>query len=1209
MSQERLVTPLSTLRSAFRERRQQSEKQVVESLLDMIDLSEQQSASIHERAAGLVRALRDDAKPGLMESFLAEYGLSTDEGVALMCLAEAYLRTPDDLTMDALIRDKIGPGEWSRHRGGADSPFVNVSTWALMLSGRVFRNKKGVEKDLGDTMLKVVQRLGEPVARVAVGEAMKLMGRQFVLGRNIEEAIENGQQYRKKGYRYSYDMLGEAARTQADAQRYFLAYSRAISSISEHADHEIVHDNPGISVKLSALHPRYEFVQHERVMRELVPRMAALSEQARAANIGLNIDAEEMDRLDISLDVIEAVLRSSTLAGWDGFGVVVQAYSKQAICVLDWLYQLASDLDRKITVRLVKGAYWDTEIKNAQVQGLERYPLFTQKPTTDVSYLVCAKRLMSYADRIYPQFATHNAQTVSAILELADDSTQFEFQRLHGMGEALHDLLLDSSSRRSRIYAPVGVHKDLLAYLVRRLLENGANSSFVNQVLDRDVPIDVVVSDPLTYVRSLDQVRNTKIPLPSEIYGDNRVNSRGWNLNDPLDAQLLESGMSEFRQHKWQAAPNIANGPDLGEPETVVSPVDHRDVVGEVFQASVEQVDAAIGQAEQALPDWSATPVQERAEILRKTADLYEQHAAELMALASREAGKTRLDGIAEVREAVDFLRYYANQACEKLACGAYSPRGPVVCISPWNFPLAIFTGQITAALAAGNTVLAKPAEQTPLISARAVELFRDAGLPDGVLTLLPGLGETVGAALTSDPRIKGVWFTGSTQTAMYIDQSLANKGDARAPLIAETGGLNAMIVDSSALPEQAIRDIVQSAFQSAGQRCSALRLLIVQEDVADHVLEMLEGAANELVIGDPWNPATDVGPVIDNEARQGILTYMDSMDEQGRCLFKSRLPHGTELGTYVPVAAYRMDNIEDLKQEVFGPVLHVVTFKAANLNKVVAQINASGYGLTLGAHSRVDERMDRICSLARVGNIYLNRNQIGAVVGVQPFGGEGLSGTGPKAGGPNYLYRFLKTTDVDKVVDTRDRAPALASATAMLVDDSLKNQAEAAINRASAVVSEPQVLAGPTGERNTYTLHPRGTVVCAGGGDDGRNALVTQCVLSAMAGNRVIIPGNCGHADVAERIAGFLGKAGIDSSRIILSKDDLMSVCATQEPDLVLTDDEDITELRRALASQSGARTTVLCSSDPAQLHYMERVVSEDTTASGGNAKLLAGV
>ena len=1204
------MTSLSSLRSEFRRRRQQSEQDVVKSLLEMIEITEQQTTSIFNTAASLVNALRDEAKPGLMESFLAEYGLSTDEGVALMCLAEAYLRTPDDLTMDALIRDKIGAGQWSRHRGGADSPFVNVSTWALMLSGRVFRNNKGAEKDLGDIMLKVVQRLGEPVARVAVGEAMKLMGRQFVLGRNIEEAIENGQHYRKKGYRYSYDMLGEAARTQADAQRYFLSYSRAISSISQHAKYDLVHDNPGISVKLSALHPRYEFVQHERVMRELVPRMAALSEQARAANIGLNIDAEEMDRLDISLDVIEAVLRSSTLAGWDGFGVVVQAYSKQAICVLDWLYQLASDLDRKITVRLVKGAYWDTEIKNAQVLGLKRYPVFTQKLTTDVSYLACAKRLMDYSDRIYPQFATHNAQTTSAILELADKHTQFEFQRLHGMGEALHDLLLDSSNRRSRIYAPVGVHKDLLAYLVRRLLENGANSSFVNQVLDRNVPVEEVVSDPLTYVQELAQFRNKKIPLPAQIYANERVNSKGWNLNDPLDADWLDSKMNDFRHHQWRAVPVLENASIDTNSETIVSPVDHRDVVGQAMQATVEQVHLAIEQAQQAFIQWSSTTVESRAEILRKTADLYELHAPELMALASREAGKTRLDGVSEVREAVDFLRYYADQACEKFQGDAYSGLGPVVCISPWNFPLAIFTGQITAALAAGNTVLAKPAEQTPLISARAVELFRLAGLPEAVLTLLPGLGETVGATLTRDPRVKGVWFTGSTQTAMHIDQSLATEGDAKAPLVAETGGLNAMIVDSSALPEQAVRDIVQSAFQSAGQRCSALRILIVQEDVADHILEMLEGAANELVIGDSWNPATDVGPVIDKQAQQSILSYMEKLDSKGKCLFKSRLPHGCELGTYVPIAAYELDSIEDLKEEVFGPVLHVVRFEAKKLDDVVEQINASGYGLTLGAHSRVDERMDRICSLAEVGNIYLNRNQIGAVVGVQPFGGEGLSGTGPKAGGPHYLYRFAKASDT--AADGSEAGQVISASFLSAIsklEGQMKTALENAFHRASAVVREPQILAGPTGERNTYTLHPRGKVLCAGGGNDKLLSLLCQCLISAMAGNTIIIPSDYVGAERADIAENVLIAAGFSRQQISLNKQDLHTLCAECDMDLMVIDEDNTRQIRKVLASRPGARIPVLCSLDAAQLHYIERVVSEDTTASGGNAKLLAGV
>ena len=1201
---------LSELRSTFRQRRRLSEQEVVDELLQTIQFTDKQFGSIQNRASNLVHELRNEATPGLMESFLAEYGLSTDEGVALMCLAEAYLRTPDDLTMDALIRDKIGTGEWSRHRGGADSPFVNVTTWALMLSGRVFRNKKGEDKDLGDTMFKVVQRLGEPVARVAVGEAMKLMGKQFVLGRNIDEAIENGASLRKQGYRYSYDMLGEAARTGADAQRYFLSYSKAISAIAQHSRSDFVHDNPGISVKLSALHPRYEHIQHERVMRELVPRMAALTEQARAANIGLNIDAEEMDRLDISFDVIEAVLRSPSLQGWDGFGVVVQAYSKQALLVLDWLNQLATDLDRKISVRLVKGAYWDTEIKNAQVLGLSRYPVFTRKQSTDLSYLACAKRLLEYSDHIYPQFATHNAHTVSAILEMASEDDQFEFQRLHGMGEALHEIAKKGSKRICRIYAPVGVHKDLLAYLVRRLLENGANSSFVNQVLDKDVPIAKVVSDPVAFVNSLDEVRNQAIPLPKDLYGESRRNSAGWNINDPLDEAEIDAQMNPFRRSNWQARPLIKGIDPTSRTEKIYSPVDHRDYLGEVINTNSEQVDKAIDIAEQAATHWGKTTAPYRAELLEKVADLYEQYTAEFIAIASREAGKTRLDGVLEMREAVDFLRYYANEARQNLAGGQYKPLGPVVCISPWNFPLAIFTGQITAALAAGNTVLAKPAEQTPLIATRAIELFHQAGIPEEVLALLPGDGGTVGSALTGDPRIKGVCFTGSTQTASLIDKSLANNGDPWATLIAETGGLNAMIVDSTALPEQAVRDIVQSAFQSAGQRCSALRLLIVQEDIASSLLEMLEGAANELVIGDGWDAATDIGPVIDEQAQTMILEYMQQLDSQGRCLFKTRLPNLTSHGTYVPAAAYKLDKISDLKKEVFGPVLHVVTFKAKQLDDVVRQINASGYGLTLGAHSRVDERMDRICALADVGNIYLNRNQIGAVVGVQPFGGEGLSGTGPKAGGPQYLYRFVKPRPFEKHEESKipiDSTSIFRKAIS-IVEQPYRSVIEKAVARAESVIREPQILSGPTGERNTYTLHPRGNVLCAGGGDNIEESLLTQFILAALAGNRVLLFSKS-VPKIVKDVIRLLHLVGINKSQIVEKSEELQVICQREALNLVVCDDQDISCIRQFLAAREGARIPVIHSEDMAHLYYQERVVSEDTTASGGNAKLLAGL
>ena len=1206
------MNDLALARTAIRERRKQSEQAILEELLGSIHFNESARIAITQQAQTWVKTLRNDVSPGLMESFLSEYGLSTDEGVALMCLAEAYLRTPDNITLDALIRDKIGGGDWSRHRGGADSPFVNVSTWALMLTGRIFRSQDGKEKDLSGLMLNIAQRLGEPVVRAAVGEAMRLMGSQFVLGRSIKEALNNGESMRSKGYQHSFDMLGEAARTETDAQRYFLAYSRAISTIAEYADSGSVHDNPGISVKLSALHPRYEYVQRARVLRELAPRLAALAEQAKAAHIGLSVDAEEMDRLDLALDIMETVLRSPSLAGWDGFGVVVQAYSKQAFAIIDWLQILTQTLDRRINVRLVKGAYWDSEIKNAQILGLERYPVFTRKAATDVSYLACARKLFAAAPRIFPQFATHNAQTVSAILAMAGGANKaFEFQRLHGMGEALHELLRQNTGQRCRIYVPVGIHKDLLAYLVRRLLENGANSSFVHQLLDHDIPAAAVVADPITQVSDTAEVRNPRIPLPPDLFAPDRANAKGWNLNDANDAELLEQSLAAWRGAQWQAVPLVAGCDPVDGQQYRSSPTDRRDQIGTIIEAGPTEIEMALRNAETAFADWSALNVEERAVILERTADLYEQHTAELIALASREAGKTRLDGILEVREAVDFLRYYAHQARHLFNDGSRAALGPVVCISPWNFPLAIFTGQIVAALVAGNSVIAKPAEETPLIAHRAVTLMHEAGIPTQVLSLLPGTGETVGAALTSDARVKAVCFTGSTETAQLIDHALANKGDPSAVLIAETGGLNAMIVDSTALPEQAVRDIIQSAFQSAGQRCSALRLLVIQKDIAEAVLTMLEGAARELVIGDPWDSATDVGPVIDSGAQSMIEAYCDQLDSEDRCLFRFVPPDACAHGTFVAPAAYRLDRIEDLEKEIFGPVLHVTTFAAEELDEVVERINNSGYGLTLGVHSRVDERMDRICTQAQVGNIYLNRNQIGAVVGVQPFGGEGLSGTGPKAGGPLYLYRFSTQTaepigmltepgkhNIQRLAHLVEQAPA-----------PMQKALQSALVRAAQVNSDLVVLPGPTGERNSYRLYPRGLVLCAGGGEHSSEALAKQCLLAAAAGNSIVLwqdvaPG------IADRLALLLQECAQESQQIRVVAGDLAMICRENNFQLAVYDGgESLGKLRSALADLKGARIPLINSDDAPELFYTERVVSEDTTASGGNARLLANV
>ena len=1246
------MSPAAELKDKIAEMRFRDEGAAVTDCLSALSLDPEARERISEAAVELVEALRQMSNPGIMEQFLTTYGLSTEEGVALMCLAEAYLRTPDAPTVDALIRDKIGSSNWRSHLGENDSFLVNASTWALMLTGQVLRDAGMDERELTGFMAQAVRRLGEPVVRVAIEQAMKILGRQFVLGASIADALKRAEGMEDKGYRYSYDMLGEAARTGADARRYFQSYSAAISAIADRAEHDDVIANPGISVKLSALHPRYEFVQRKSVLDELVPRISALAEHARSARVCLTIDAEEADRLELSADVIEAVLRNPDLAGWDGFGVVVQAYAKQAPAVLDWLYALAGELDRRITVRLVKGAYWDQEIKNAQVLGLGNYPVFTRKASTDVSYLRCAQQLIAQADRIYPQFATHNAHTTCAVLEMAGDFDGFEFQRLHGMGEAMHELLRKKSGRSCRIYAPVGVHKDLLAYLVRRLLENGANSSFVHQLLNESVPAADIVGDPVQAIAGLDEPASPRIALPPKLYGPSRRNSKGVNLNNPVMAGELDRAMTPFRHAQWFAAPTL--GGEGRTPRTATSPVDRQDVVGEVVEADGALVEDALARAERAFPAWRDRPVEERAGILERVADLYEENMAELIAIASREAGKTRLDGILEVREAVDFCRYYAAEARRLLAPGGPGERGgrvglgPFVCISPWNFPLAIFTGQITAALAAGNAVLSKPAEQTPLIAARAVALMHEAGVPEDVLLLLPGDGATVGGALTSDPRVKGVCFTGSTETALLIDRALARHAAPDAPLIAETGGLNAMIVDSTALPEQAVRDIVASAFQSAGQRCSALRVLLVQEEIESSLLEMLEGAAHEVRIGQTWNPATDVGPVIDEEARATIVAHCEALDAKGRRLFQVPLPDEAARGIYVSPAAYRLEAIEELEREIFGPILHVCRFASHDLDDIVDRINASGYGLTLGIHSRVGERVDRICARARVGNIYVNRNQIGAVVGVQPFGGEGISGTGPKAGGPHYLQRFTRPSGpagqqmaVPREADQRPGAAAGASdpdlqrwagraRLAQLAWDVRSNRLEKlhAVARALpakigeavkdalrlvAALGPPSVeLKGPTGEQNLLLLHGRGIVLCLGDGNgadhDAGTAMAVQAALAMALGNAVLLAEDSDKQAV-EQIFAACRRVGIPRGLIFSAGGTAEMLALVPDVSAVAFcgDGEAVWRLRVILADRPGPRVALIEVLNDAGRFVTERVISVDTTASGGNATLLA--
>ncbi|TQV82039.1 bifunctional proline dehydrogenase/L-glutamate gamma-semialdehyde dehydrogenase PutA [Denitrobaculum tricleocarpae] len=1013
----------SDLRTAIREAYRADEAQVVRSLLGEVELPHDALDRIAERARALVAEVRRSRiGQGGIDAFMHEFELSSKEGVVLMCLAEALLRVPDAHTLDKLIKDKIATADWQAHLGHSDSIFVNASTWALMLTGRVVKLEDDDTKDFGGVLRRMVHRSGEPVIRTAISRAMRILGQQFVMGRDIQEAVKRAKPDEAKGYRYSYDMLGEGARTMADADRYFEAYTHAIVAIGAAAAGRAVNDAPGISVKLSALHPRYEFAQRGRVMTEVVPRLKALALDAARLGIGLTVDAEEADRLDLSLDVIEALSGDPDLAGWSGFGLAVQAYQKRAPFVLDWLASVAARHNRRFMVRLVKGAYWDTEVKLAQTEGLSGYPVYTRKVSTDVSYLACVKKLFADPAAFYPQFATHNAHTVAAILELSNGSEDYEFQRLHGMGEALYAQIVGPAkmNRPVRIYAPVGSHEDLLAYLVRRLLENGANSSFVNRIQDEKLPIDEIIADPVVAAQRLDIIPHPKIPLPVGLYGSERANSAGLDLNAPQELAPLGREMERAAKRGWVGAPLVAGQEAGGETRMVQNPADLSDKVGEVRWSTPEDIETAVARADRAAPSWNATPATERAACLRRLADLMESNRANLMALCVREAGKTIADAIAEVREAVDFCRYYAARACEEFSEPKRLPgptgetneislhgRGVFLCISPWNFPLAIFTGQISAALAAGNAVIAKPAEQTGMIATEAVKLMHRAGVPGDVLHLLPGDGAKVGSQLVRDQRISGVAFTGSTETARLINQALAAREGPIVPLIAETGGQNAMIVDSTALPEQVVNDVVASSFQSAGQRCSALRVLFLQQDIADRVITMLSGAMDELRVGDPARLSTDVGPVIDGEAKAVLEAHITRMQKEGRLLNRTGLAKEASKGTFVAPAAFEINSVAQLKREVFGPVLHVVRFQAERLDAVIDAINTAGYGLTFGIHSRIDSTIEHVLKRLRVGNAYVNRNTIGAVVGVQPFGGEGLSGTGPKAGGPHYLHRY----------------------------------------------------------------------------------------------------------------------------------------------------------------------------------------------------------
>ncbi|TNE61630.1 MAG: bifunctional proline dehydrogenase/L-glutamate gamma-semialdehyde dehydrogenase PutA [Alphaproteobacteria bacterium] len=1000
------------------------EETVVRDLIDNFPIDDATRDAVTTKAAAIVaqsRAMKEEQ--GTLDAFLAEFGLSNQEGVALMCLAEALLRVPDAETQDQLIAEKINSGNWASHKGQSDSLFVNASTWALMLTGNVIRLDKAIIRNPGKFMANLVSRTGEPVIRKAVQQAMKIMGRQFVFGRTIKEGLARQSKQPAEMKMMSFDMLGEGARTMKAAERYFELYMKSIDAVgtATRGDGDNIHDRSSVSIKLSAIHPRYDEANDARVMAEMLPWVKQLAVRAKSYDIQMTIDAEEADRLEISLRIFEQLAKDPDLAGWEGLGLAVQAYQKRAPYVIDWLVHLGRENGRKFAVRLVKGAYWDTEIKKAQEMGQSDYPVYTRKQATDISYLYSAARMLDAQDAIYPQFATHNAHTIAAINEMAGDK-HYEFQKLHGMGNLLYKAAGRVMGRviRTRTYAPVGLHEDLLPYLVRRLLENGANSSFVNRFMDADVPVEEVAGDPVTAILALPALRHTLIAKPEAIFGADRKNSQGCNLMDRNQYEPLLKALEERKSHVYAGACIVAGLEKGDKPVEITNPADRRQVVGSVREARDEDLETAAHRAAQAQHDWDLLGGKARSDILKAMGDALEANRDMLVDILVREAGKTLGDCIAEVREAVDFCRYYAVEAEKKFGGPIALPgptgeknelhlsgRGTFLCIAPWNFPLAIFVGQVAAALAAGNSVIAKPAEQTPLIAYQAVKLFHKSGVPADVLHLVLGDGARVGAKLVADERIAGVAFTGSTETARIINRTLAARDGAIATLIAETGGQNAMIMDSTALPEQVADDAIMSAFGSAGQRCSALRVLYVQDSVADKVIDMLKGALKERVVSNPALLTTDIGPIIDAEARDRLAAHCARMEKEARLIARAELGEGCEHGTYLAPHIFELSSLSQLDGEVFGPVLHVVRFKASEMDKVVADITATGYGLTFGVHSRLEGRWKDLFAKTRIGNTYINRNMIGAVVGVQPFGGEGLSGTGPKAGGPHYLLRF----------------------------------------------------------------------------------------------------------------------------------------------------------------------------------------------------------
>ena len=1206
-----------------------SEPECVSDLMAQHALPEELNHKIYQLAFDLSHSLRerksDAGKAGIVQGLLQEFSLSSQEGIALMCLAEALLRIPDHATRDELIRDKINQGNWKAHLGNSQLMFVNAAAWGLMLTGKLMQTPE--QSTLSGMLTRLIERSGRGIIRKAVDVAMRMMGEQFVTGETIEKAIKHAEVLEADGFRYSYDMLGEAAVTEADAERYFKDYENAIHAIGKASGTRDVYQGPGISIKLSALHPRYQRAQIERVHGELYPKILELAVLAKHYNIGLNIDAEESERLELSLALLEQLCFEPQLDKFTGIGFVIQAYQKRCTAVVDYLIDLATRSEKRLMIRLVKGAYWDSEIKKAQIDGMSDYPVFSRKVHTDLSYLVCAEKLLAAPEQIYPQFATHNAQTLATIYHLAKPAEyypgQYEFQCLHGMGESLYTQVVGDTQQNKlgvpcRIYAPVGKHETLLAYLVRRLLENGANSSFVNRIADKSLDIDALIQSPQQQILDAAEqeqqlgLPHRKIPQPLDLYLPYRRNSIGFDLNNDQCLAQLDQQAQQLRTHQWQAQP-MGEGLQQLAPAaamSILNPANHQDQVGTVYPAQAQHIEQALKNATQAQAQWAKQDKHLRAVCLNRAAALMEERMTELLILLCRESGKTYANGISEVREAVDFLRYYAAQIIDLETSTEIEALGPVLCISPWNFPLAIFSGQVAAALVAGNTVLAKPAEQTPLVAALAIELLWQAGVPRDVVQLLPGDGATVGAALSADSRVQGVMFTGSTEVAKILQRGLAQRRGRTGqpiPLIAETGGQNAMIVDSSALTEQVVLDIVSSAFDSAGQRCSALRILYVQKDAADVVINMLKGAMQQLQLGQPWQLSTDVGPVIDQEAQATIQAHIQRMASKGYAVHQltHTSEHGdqTEHGTFVRPTLIQLPHLDDLEREVFGPVLHVLSYAQGQLPALLDAINAKGYGLTMGLHTRIDAHIAMVTQQAQVGNLYINRNIVGAVVGVQPFGGEGLSGTGPKAGGPLYLYRLMQSCSQKRLDPPFAVQAAVTSAAATTPYSALQHwldQQQRPPHKASVAVGQSFELQGPTGERNLYQLLPRERVLCTASSE---RDLILQLQTVLSIGSQAVISQQ---DPIALALYQRLPTAAQQQLAYVdqVTKGEFDAVLHQGDQDSLLQLQQQIAERQGAIIGithiQPGAEQIAV------EGLLFERALSVNTAAAGGNASLM---